>query len=47
MGARVDTGKENQDKGNGNNIYTIKKNITLYYSLMTQIIYHVYHSEYT
>ena len=24
MGARVDTGKDNQDKGNGNNIYTVK-----------------------
>ena len=24
MGARVDTGKENKDKDNGNNIYTIK-----------------------
>ena len=24
MGARGDTGKENQDKGNKNNIYTIK-----------------------
>ena len=36
MGARVDTGKENQNKGNKNNIY----NITIYYSLMTWIICH-------
>ena len=43
MGARVDTGKENLDKSNGNNIY----NITIYCSLMTWIICHVYHSEYT
>ena len=40
MCARVDTGKEKQDKGIG------KHNITIY-SLMTRIICHVYHSEYT
>ena len=50
MGARVDTGKENQDKGNGNDIIYYKNNNTIYYSLMTRIsyhVYHVYHSEYT
>ena len=41
MCARVDTDKENQDKGKG------KHNITICYSLMTRIICHVYHSEYT
>ena len=46
IGARVDTGEENQDKGNGNNIYYIN-NITIYYSLMTWIICQVYHKEYT
>ena len=34
MGARVDTGKENLDKGNGNNIYTIK--IILLYIITLQ-----------
>ena len=42
MCARVDTGKENQDKGKGKNNITI-----LYNSLMTRIICHVSHSEYT
>ena len=35
MCARVDTGKENQDKSNR------KHNITIYYSLMTRIICHL------
>ena len=41
MCARVDTGKVNQDRAKE------KYNITIYYSLMTRIICHVYHSEYT
>ena len=41
MCARLDTGKENQDKGKG------KHNITIYYSQMTRIICHVDHLEYT
>ena len=40
MCARVDMRKENQDKSKG------KHNITIY-SVMTRIICHVYHSEYT
>ena len=40
MCAWVDTGQANQDKGNG------KHNITIYNSLMTRIISHVYHQKY-